>query len=83
MRLLDQQGVALSHKYPQTIRRLQKLSDGHRDIVLRAYTHVGNHHKGLLPVQIEELEQIRQRLNAILLEVEETFNRRQTADIIV
>jgi len=81
MRLLDQQGLAVSHKYPQTIRRLQKLSDGHRDIVLRAYTHVGNHHKGLLPEQIEELEQVRLKLGAILSEVESTFDRMQTTDL--
>ncbi len=81
MRLLDQQGVAVSHRYPQAIRRLQKLSDGHRDIVLRAYTHVGNHHKGLLPEQIEELEQVRTRLGVILTEVEKTFDRMQTTDI--
>lgn len=81
MRLLDQQGVEVSHRYPQTIRRLQKLSDGHRDIVLRAYTHVGNHHKGLLPEQVEELEQVRSRLGVILSEVEKTFDRMQTANI--
>ncbi|MEZ4484707.1 MAG: inorganic phosphate transporter [Syntrophotaleaceae bacterium] len=81
MRLLEQTGLTVSHKYPQTVRRLQKLTDGHRDIVLRAYTHVGNHHKGLLPVQIEELEQVRQLLDEILLEVEETFNRRKTANL--
>jgi phosphate/sulfate permease len=81
MRLLDQKGLAVSHKYAQTIRRLQKLNDGYRDIVLRAYTHVGNHHKGLLPVQIQELEQVRQLLHEILLEVEETFSRKQTANL--
>ncbi|PLX76928.1 MAG: phosphate:sodium symporter, partial [Desulfuromonas sp.] len=81
MRLLDQQGLVVSHRYPQTIRRLQKLADGHRDIVLRAYTHVGNHHKGLLSVQIEELEQVRQRLHLILQEVEEVISRRQIADL--
>jgi phosphate/sulfate permease len=81
MRLLDQEGLEISHKYPQAVRRLQKLTDGHRDIVLRAYTHVGNHHKGLLPVQIEELQRVRQLLNEILLEVEETFLQRQTANI--
>lgn len=81
MRLLDQKGVDVSHKYPQTIRRLQKLSDGHRDIVLRAYTHVGNHHKGLLPEQIEELEQVRRKLGVILSEVESTFDHMQTSNI--
>ncbi len=81
MRLLDQRGLSVSHKYAQTIRRLQKLTDGQRDIVLRAYTHIGNHHKGLLPEQIEELEQVRRMLNDILLEVEETFSRKQTANL--
>ncbi len=81
MRLLDQGDLAVSHKYPQTVRHLQKLTDGHRDIVLRGYTHVGNHHKGLLPVQIDELEQVRELLDDILLEVEETFNHRQTANL--
>ena len=81
MRLLDQRNLSVSTQYPQTVRRLQKLTDGQRDIVLRAYTHVGNHHKGLLPVQIEELEQVRELLNEILLIVEETFTHRQTANL--
>ena len=81
MRLLDQQGQTVSYRYAQTVRRLQKVIDGYRDIVLRAYTHVGNHHKGLLPVQVEELEQVRRLLHDILQEVEETFSRRQPADI--
>jgi Na+/phosphate symporter len=81
MRLLDQQGFALSHKYPQTVRHLQKLTDGHRDIVLRAYTHVINHHKGLLPVQIGELEQVRRLLDEVLLELETTFGLKRAADI--
>jgi hypothetical protein len=81
MRLLDQKELAVSHKYAQTIRRLQKLTDGQRDIVLRAYTHVGNHHKGLLPVQIEELTQVGRLLQEILLEVEATFSRKQTSNL--
>jgi phosphate/sulfate permease len=81
MRLHDQQGQTVSYRYAQTVRRLQKVIDGYRDIVLRAYTHVGNHHKGLLPVQVEELEQVRRMLDDILQEVEETFSRRQPADI--
>jgi phosphate/sulfate permease len=81
MRLLDQRGRTPSYRYAQTIRRLQKVIDGNRDIVLRAYKHVGNHHKGLLPVQVRELEEVRLQLHAILQEVEETFSRRQPADI--
>jgi phosphate/sulfate permease len=81
MRLLDQRGFALSHKYPQTVRRLQKLTDGHRDIVLRSYTHVSNHHKGLLPVQIEDLEQVRRLLDDILMDLETTFGLKRPSDL--
>ncbi|AMV72871.1 inorganic phosphate transporter [Desulfuromonas carbonis] len=81
MRILDQKGMTVSYRYAQAIRRLQKFNDGYRDIVLRGYTHVGNHHKGLLPEQVEELEQVRRQLHDILVEVEATFNRRQPADI--
>jgi len=81
MRLLAQQEMKVSHKYAQTVRRLQKLTDGHRDMVLRAYTHVGNHHKGLLPEQIEELEQVREQLRAILQEVADLISRGETADL--
>jgi Na+/phosphate symporter len=78
---LEQPWQEVSHQYPQTIRRLQKLADGHRDIVLRAYIHAGNHHKGLLPVQIEELKQVRLKLHDIFLEVEATISRKHTADL--
>ena len=81
MRLLQQSGLSISHQYPQTVRRLQKVTNGHRDIVLRAYTHIGNHHKGLLNVQIEELQKVRQMLNDILQAVEQTFSRKNTANI--
>lgn len=73
----QEQDVLTSYKYAQTIRRLQKLSDGHRDIVLRSYVHVSNHHKGLLPVQIKELKKVKESILNILSEVEETFNQRQ------
>ncbi|TYO99056.1 phosphate transporter family protein [Geothermobacter ehrlichii] len=81
MRLLAQKGMRISHKYAQTVRRLQKLTDGHRDIVLRAYTHVGNQHKGLLPEQIEELQQVREQIRAILLDVADMISRGRIADL--
>ena len=81
MRLLQREDAHPAYRYGQTVRRLQKLADGHRDIVLRAYVHVSNHHKGLLDVQVEELRQVKQRLNEILLCVESTLARKQTVDI--
>ena len=81
MRLLQREDRHSAYRYGQTVRRLQKLADGHRDIVLRAYMHVINHHKGLLDVQVEELIQIKQRLHEIFLSVESTLARRQSVDI--
>ncbi len=81
MRLLAREDARLSYKYGQTIRRLQKLADGHRDIVVRAYMHVNNRHKGLLDVQIEELSQVRRLLSDILMDVEAALARRETTSM--
>ncbi len=81
MRLLQREDAQPIYRYGQTVRRLQKLADGHRDIVLRAYMHVSNQHKGLLDVQVEELGQVKQLLHDILLSVELTLAGKQTADI--
>ena len=80
MRLLQKDDAHISPKYAQATRRLQKLSDGHRDIVLRAHIHVSNHHKGLLDVQIKELKQVKEGLLNILLEVENRFNQKRALD---
>jgi len=73
MRLLLREEAQLYLKYPQTIRRIQKMSDGHRDIVQRAYLHVSNHHKGVLDIQKEELEKVGNILNDMLVDVEKAF----------
>jgi hypothetical protein len=78
MRLQQKEQRATSHKYAQTIRRLQKLSDGHRDIVLRSWVHVSNQHKGLLGVQVEELRMAKERILNIFSEVEDTFEKRKS-----
>ncbi|TYQ17799.1 UNVERIFIED_CONTAM: Phosphate/sulfate permeases [Acetivibrio alkalicellulosi] len=64
---------AISKYYSQTIRRLQKLIDGKRDITYRASEHVLNHHKGLLPIQIDEIKNIENLLSEILTDVENSF----------
>jgi phosphate/sulfate permease len=80
LRLLQKEEPQVSFKYAQTIRRLQKLSDGHRDIVLRSYVHTSNKHKGLLDAQVEELKQAKACLLEILEKVEDSFNRKQIVD---
>jgi phosphate/sulfate permease len=78
LRLLQVEEVSKSFRYAQTIRRVQKLADGHRDIVMRSYDHVRNQHKGLLDVQAGELRKVQAILSDILLDVEKAFRRRQT-----
>lgn len=78
MRLLLRKDAHLYLKYAQTVRRLQKLADGHRDIVIRAYSHVSNHHKGLLDVQKEEMQSVGQILSEMLLIVEKAFGSKDT-----
>jgi len=80
LRLLQKEEPHVSFKYAQTIRRLQKLSDGHRDIVLRSYVHTSNKHKGLLDVQIKELQKAKACILEILTKVEESFNKKQIVD---
>ncbi|MGD9489682.1 MAG: anion permease [Calditrichaceae bacterium] len=76
LRLLQKEDAHITYKYGQTIRRIQKLSDGYRDITLRSHTHVGNHHKGLLEVQIIELREVKTLLLNILQDVEAAFNNK-------
>lgn len=73
LRLLQKEDTKTSYNYYQIIRRLQKLSDGHRDTVIRSTRHVSNRHTGLQPAQIEELKQIKACVNTILLLVENSF----------
>ena len=77
LRLLQKEDVKISYKYAQTIRRLQKISDGHRDTIVRAYKHIGNKHKGLLDIQIEELKQIKICILDIILKAETSFRNKE------
>jgi phosphate/sulfate permease len=74
LRLLQKEDTKTSYNYYQIIRRLQKLSDGHRDTVIKATRHVSNRHTKLKPSQVEELKQIKSFVNNILLAVENSFN---------
>ncbi len=78
LRQQQKEEMAESYKYAQTIRRLQKLSDGHRDLVLRSWVHVSNNHKGLLDTQIKELKEIKELIINIFSEIEASFNTRKT-----
>jgi len=80
LRLLQKEDKKVSYNYYQIIRRLQKLSDGHRDTVIRCTMHVANRHKGLLPSQIQELKEIRKVILYIFLQVERALSQRDIVD---
>ena len=80
LRLQNKGDSEISYKYAQTIRRLQKISDGYRDIVVRSYNHIGNKHKGLLDVQVEELKKIKICILDIILKAETSFNQKEIVD---
>ena len=80
LRLLSKEDQEVSYNYYQIIRRLQKLSDGHRDTVLRSSMHVSNRHKGLLGVQVQELQEIKKVFLNIIELVETAFRTKEIVD---
>ena len=80
LRLLQKEDNQVSYNYYQIIRRLQKISDGYRDTVIRSRMHVGNRHKGLLDVQIQELKEIKKVILYIFLKVETALAKKEIVD---
>jgi phosphate/sulfate permease len=80
LRLRSKEGQEVSYNFYQIIRRLQKLTDGHRDTVIRSSMHVSNHHKGLLDVQIAELKEIKTVFLNIFSLVETAFRDKEIVD---
>ncbi|MCP3942274.1 MAG: inorganic phosphate transporter [Desulfobacteraceae bacterium] len=77
LRLLQKEDGKVSYNYYQIIQRLQKLTDGHRDTVIRCTMHVANRHKGLLNVQIKELQEIKKGILHIFLKVETALSKKE------
>lgn len=77
LRLLQKENALYSYEYSQTVRCLQKLSDGHRDIVARAHKHVSNQHEGFTPVQIEDLNKVKNQVDQIFESVITAFSSKR------
>lgn len=80
LRLLLKADVEVTHNYSLTISALQEIAESHRDIVLRAFTHVNNNHKGLLDIQKAELRQVKESLCGILEITAEALLERKAVD---
>ncbi len=59
LRLLLKSNPKYSANYSQTISALQGIADCEKDIILRAFNHIENNHKGLLKVQLNELGELK------------------------
>jgi Na+/phosphate symporter len=67
--LLQKEDPGYTGKYAQAVSVLQEIAECQRDAVRRAHSHVDNHHKPMLPVQLEELKQI---LDVVVKVLQET-----------
>lgn len=59
LRLLQKSELKQSADYSKTISALQGIADCERDIIIRAYNHIDNNHKGLLDSQLDELKELK------------------------
>jgi len=81
LRLLHKMDLHISLRYSQLISNLQECADSQRDIALRSYLHVENHHKGLLNVQITELEHLVKSIRDLLGFTSQSLKQDKIADL--
>ncbi len=83
LRLLQKSDPKRSADYSKTISALQGIADCERDIVIRAYNHIDNNHKGLLDSQLDELKELKDLIidtldsasNAMIAKDKNTLNK--------
>ena len=80
LRLLHHEEIATTQKYAQSVSVLQEIAECHRDLVLRAYEHLNNNHKPLLPVQLEELKKVRDSILNLLEKTADAMLKKQIPD---
>jgi len=80
LRLLQREEVATTQNYAQTIGVLQEIAECQRDVIMRAYDHINNNHKSMLPVQLEELGEIRVCLLSLLGKTSKAMMKKELAD---
>ncbi len=82
LRLLGRENSAVeTARFAKTISSLQEISESVRDIVMRAYVHVSNHHSGLLERQIEELDRMAHIVRQTLDRTSEAMSRKTKPDL--
>ena len=82
LRLLHKQDMVHTVEYSHIINALQEIAESQRDAIMRAYTHINNNHKGLLKIQIEELEQVKTCLNDLMNRTADAFLEKKYVDYL-
>jgi Na+/phosphate symporter len=80
LRLLHKEDPVYTQKYAQTVSVLQEIGECQGDAIRRAYEHVDNNHKGLLPVQLEEIKQIKDLVVSLLNRTSNALMQKEIAD---
>ena len=81
LRLIHKMDIKSAQRYAQTITNLQEIAESQRDVALRSYHHVMNHHKGLLPEQKNELEKVVKSVTELLDITAESLKHDKIADM--
>jgi phosphate/sulfate permease len=82
LRLLSRETpTAETARFAKTISSLQEMSESVRDIVMRSYVHVVNHHSGLLESQIAELDEMSRIVCEILERTSASMSRTSKPDL--
>ncbi len=66
LRILQKESKEYSENFTLAINSLQGIAECQNDLIIRGYLHIENNHKGLLKVQIEELNDIKKSLFKLL-----------------
>jgi Na+/phosphate symporter len=77
LRLLHKEDPVHTGEFSHTVSALQEIAECQRDAIRRAYDHVDNNHKPMLPVQLEELKQIKNLVTALLTETSNAMMKKE------
>jgi Na+/phosphate symporter len=77
----EEDSIETGHYYVQVIDFLREITRSVYFIAKSANTHVDNNHKGLLPEQVEELNQLNVKVSAIYKEILDCINERRFKEI--
>jgi hypothetical protein len=79
LRVLQKEESSYSQKYAATVNVLQEIAECQRDAIRRAYDHVHNNHKGMLPVQLEELDRVKELVVGLLNKTSDALREKNIA----